>query len=245
MILVATKHEYGLAKERFKDEEVVITGVGGLNVVKTLMDYPKDMPIINFGYVGSNKLPIGTEVKVGRCGLYHPNVIYDEPRYTLDGDVPCYTSNDFVLKTRMEEPCIFDMELAHIMALGFTNVQSIKIVSDNLSLKEYERKVEEMEEEKQKDAVSYFDLIKMLYDTNRELSKERKAHDALKEELAEFKKYLANVIGGLGMEYINKEKDEETRGYLIQRANTFKEVLKKLDEIMEVKDNVESDGGLS
>lgn len=245
MIVVATKHEYGPAKERFKDEEIVITGVGGLNVVKTLMDYPKDTPIINFGYVGSNKLPIGTEVKVGRCRLYHPNVAYDEPDYKLDGSVPCYTSNDFVLETRIEEPCIFDMELAHIMALGFTNVRSIKIVSDNLSLKEYERKVKEMEEEKQKDAVSYFDLIKMLYDTNRELSKERKAHDTLKEELAEFKKYLTNVIGGLGMEYINKEEDEENRGYLIQRTNTFKEVLKKLDEIMEAKDNVESDGGLS
>lgn len=102
-----------------------------------------------------------------------------------------------------------------------------------------------MEEERQKDAVSYFDLIKMLYDTNRELSKERKAHDTLKEELAEFKKYLTNVIGGLGIEYINKEEDEETHGYLIQRANTFKEVLKKLDEVMEAKGNVESDGGLS
>lgn len=58
-----------------------------------------------------------------------------------NSDIKCYTSNDFVLNTDIKEPCVFDMELAYIMALGFKRVKSIKIVSDNLSIKEYEQNI--------------------------------------------------------------------------------------------------------
>ena len=61
--------------------------------------------------------------------------------FELNGDVPCYTSNDFVLETKIKDPVVFDMELAYILALGFEEVESIKIVSDNLSLKEYETNI--------------------------------------------------------------------------------------------------------
>lgn len=141
LIVVATDEEYKLAKKRFKHRIIIKTGVGGINVVRRLKRLPKWLKIINFGYVGSNVLPIGTEIKVGKCKLYHPNVEYKEPMYKLKGDVMCYTSNDFVLQTDIQEPCVFDMELAYILALGFKNVESIKIVSDNLSLKDYEENV--------------------------------------------------------------------------------------------------------
>lgn len=139
MIVVATKEEYKLARKRFKHELILKTGVGGINILKKLKNVPKSLKIVNFGYVGSNVIPIGTEIRVGTCKLYHPNVEYKEPIFELDGDIPCYTSNDFVLNTDIKEPCVFDMELAYICALGFKNVESIKIVSDNLSLKEYEK----------------------------------------------------------------------------------------------------------
>jgi len=141
LIVVATDEEYKLAQKRFKDQLIVKTGVGGINVLETLKNVKKSHKIVNFGYVGSNVLLIGTEVKVGKCKLYHPNVEYKEPTYKLKGDVMCYTSNDFVLQTNIQEPCVFDMELAYILALGFKNVESIKIVSDNLSLKDYEENV--------------------------------------------------------------------------------------------------------
>ena len=143
MIVVATDEEYKLAKKRFKGHLIVKTGVGGINVVKKLKRLPKWLKITNFGYVGSNVLPIGTEIKVGESRLYHPNVIYNEPEYTLDKEstIKCFTSNDFVLKTNIKKPCVFDMELAYILALGFKRVESIKIVSDNLSLKQYEEEV--------------------------------------------------------------------------------------------------------
>lgn len=143
MIVVATDEEYKLAKKRFKGKFIIKTGIGGVNVIRKLKHFPKWIKITNFGYVGSNVIPIGTEVKVGECRLYHPNAIYNEPEYTLDKEstIKCFTSNDFVLNTKITKPCVFDMELAYILALGFKNVESIKIVSDNLSLKEYEETI--------------------------------------------------------------------------------------------------------
>lgn len=141
MLVVATEEEYKIAKKRFKGHKIVKTGVGGINIIETLKNLPKSLKIINFGYVGSNNIPIGTEVNIGECQLYHPNVEYEEPTYKLKGNIKCYTSNDFVLETNIKEPCVFDMELAYILALGFKRVESIKIVSDNLSLKEYNENI--------------------------------------------------------------------------------------------------------
>jgi hypothetical protein len=141
LIVVATDEEYKLAKKRFKHHIIIKTGVGGINVVRKLKRLPKWLKITNFGYVGSNYFDIGMELHIGSCKLYHPNVEYQEPTYILDGKVKCYTSNDFVLQTNIKEPCVFDMELAYIMALGFKRVESIKIVSDNLSLKQYEEEI--------------------------------------------------------------------------------------------------------
>ena len=143
LIVVATDEEYKLAKKRFKRHRIIKTGVGGLNVIHALKHVPRWVKIINFGYVGSNNIPIGTEVIVGESRLYHPSVIYNEQQYTLDKEsiIKCFTSNDFVLQTNIKKPCVFDMELAFILALGFKHVKSIKIVSDNLSLQEYEEKI--------------------------------------------------------------------------------------------------------
>ena len=134
MIVVATPEEVCLTKDR---SNILITGVGGLNVIRALQDVPRGTPLFNIGYAGSNILKVGTEVSIGSVRLYHPNVVYKEPEFELFGNVPCYTSNDFVLKTEIEEPCVFDMELAYILAMGFRNVTARKIVSDNLNLKQY------------------------------------------------------------------------------------------------------------
>lgn len=143
IIVVATDKESELAAERFPNAQIIKTGVGALNVISTLKDIDKNEELLNFGHVGSNMLPIGTEVKIGESKLYHPHVGYDEPSYTLnDGNTTCYTSNDFVLNTDIvDRPVVFDMELAFILALGFNNVKSIKIVSDNLNLGEYEETI--------------------------------------------------------------------------------------------------------
>lgn len=52
-------------------------------------------------------------------------------------NVPCYTSLDFVTANMVDtNPCVFDMELALICAMGF-EVDSIKVVSDNLNYKQF------------------------------------------------------------------------------------------------------------
>ena len=142
MIVIATKDEIGLAKKYNKnDEEIIITGVGGLNIIEKLKDIDKSTEILNVGYAGSNIIERGKEVIIGEVSLYHPNVEYIEPTYKLGGTTRCLTSNDFVLETNIKEEVVFDMELAYILALGFKNVKSIKIVSDNLSYEEYENSI--------------------------------------------------------------------------------------------------------
>ncbi|MBQ3298572.1 MAG: hypothetical protein IJP71_05630 [Lachnospiraceae bacterium] len=148
MIVVATDEEYKLAKKRFKGHKIIKTGVGGINVIETLKHYPKWLKIINFGYAGSNNIPVGTEVSIGFCQSYHPNTEYLEPAYIIndkESQIWCYTSKDFVLHTDVKEPCVFDMELAYICALGFKNVKSIKIISDNLNMKSYENEIKRNE----------------------------------------------------------------------------------------------------
>ena len=143
MIVIATRDELCLVPDTF-NEPILITGVGASNVIKALQDIDRNTPIVNYGYCGSNVLPIGSTVVVGQSRLYHPSVEYKEPIYKLKGGTtPCYTSNDFVTHTDINQPVVFDMELAYIMALGFTNVQSIKVVSDNLSLNQYEQTIQE------------------------------------------------------------------------------------------------------
>lgn len=146
IVVVATDEEYTLAQKRFKGHRIIQTGVGGINVIETLKRVPKWRKIINFGYAGSNNIPVGTEMVVGIVELHHEKAEYKEkyfilPDYWKGNGVTCYTSTDFVTETKINKACLFDMELAYIMALGFKNVRSIKIVSDNLNQKEYEKTI--------------------------------------------------------------------------------------------------------
>jgi hypothetical protein len=129
--------------------DIIVTGVGAINVMHTLRDLPRDAKIINIGYAGSANYAIGSAVCVTEARLNHPCVNYPEPELLLKL-VPveylqnpesclqsvCYSNTDFVLQSNYTD-CVFDMELAYIAALGFENLSSLKIVSDNLSLHTY------------------------------------------------------------------------------------------------------------
>lgn len=159
LVVIAEKEELKLVEQLgYNNYPVLITGVGALNVIGALKDVPKDICIINIGYAGSKNLEPGKFYAIDRVSLYHPNVKYDEPSYSLDyifwtGEeeteedsymtpVKCLTGTDFVLKSDIED-CLFDMELAYIKALGFENVIAYKYVSDNLDLQEYREKLNE------------------------------------------------------------------------------------------------------
>jgi hypothetical protein len=129
--------------------DIIVTGVGAINVLHSLRDVPRNSQVINIGYAGSANYEIGSIVRVVEARLNHPCVTYPEPKLVLKSVAEsylknpssciksvCYSNTDFVLQSDYED-CVFDMELAYIVAMGFENLVSLKIVSDNLSLHDY------------------------------------------------------------------------------------------------------------
>ena len=127
------------------DVPVIYTGVGAINVIRSLQDIDREAELINIGYAGSANFDLGTWVEVTEVRLNHPNVTYPEPELRIERlkvkgerlkEAICYTNCDFVLASDYKD-CVFDMELAFIASLGFKNLRSLKYVSDNLSLHAY------------------------------------------------------------------------------------------------------------
>lgn len=128
-----------------RGEEIIYTGVGAINIIRSLQGLDREAELFNVGYAGSANFEIGSWVEVTEVRLNHPNVTYPEPTLEIQNSklkiqncrqAPCYTNTDFVLASDYKD-CVFDMELAFIAALGFKNLHSVKYVSDNLSLHAY------------------------------------------------------------------------------------------------------------
>ena len=148
VLLDKAREELGLD---LSDATLVYTGVGAINIIRSLQNLDREAELINIGYAGSANFDLGTWVEVTEVRLNHPNVTYPEPVLPLqtlrDTGIPgyrdtaaiqaiCYSKCDFVLASDYKD-CVFDMELAFIAALGFKNLHSLKYVSDNLSLHAY------------------------------------------------------------------------------------------------------------
>jgi hypothetical protein len=125
------------------DATLVYTGVGAINIIRSLANLDREAEVYNIGYAGSANFDLGTWVAVTEVRLNHPNVTYPEPELPLETidcpaalKAPCYTNCDFVLASDYRD-CVFDMELAFVAALGFRKLHSFKYVSDNLSLHSY------------------------------------------------------------------------------------------------------------
>ena len=147
IITVAEPHELELIKgitgDRSWSGRVIITGVGMMNTIRALKDVDRSATILNLGYAGSNKLKKGECYQVSECSTHHSMAKFNEEpitlsRYYKDCDAfPCFTAVDFVEKTEVAKPALFDMELAAIVSMGFNRVMSIKKVSDTLNYQEY------------------------------------------------------------------------------------------------------------
>lgn len=127
------------------DATLVYTGVGAINIIRSLQDLDREAEVYNIGYAGSANFNLGSWVEVTEVRLNHPNVTYPEPELKLEPiglchqqvkQAVCYSNCDFVLASDYKD-CVFDMELAFIAALGFKHLHSLKHVSDNLSLHAY------------------------------------------------------------------------------------------------------------
>lgn len=147
IITIAEPQELELIKEITGDRSwngrIIITGVGMMNTIRALKDVDRSSTILNLGYAGSNTLEKGKCYQVSASFTHHSLAQFkEEPiwldQYFKDRDAfPCYSAVDFVEKTEVKHPALFDMELAAIAAMGFNRVMSIKKVSDTLNYQEY------------------------------------------------------------------------------------------------------------
>lgn len=122
----------------------IVTGVGGTNVIRALRHLPEESDLLNVGYCGSNRFPIGAVLWIGETRLWHPNVDYGEETFRIGPEnTVCLTAGDFVTEGENLPACsCVDMELAYIAALGFKTLRAVKYVSDNLDIKKYRQAVQ-------------------------------------------------------------------------------------------------------
>lgn len=122
------------------EAKIIITGAGLCNVIQTprIIVNPGDT-LINIGYAGSNLFPIGTVKAVNRCRRLTPSSTIEERELILKTKfgaiVGCYTADDFTEQSTKDIPLV-DMELYYLASI-YPQMESIKIVSDNLNYKDY------------------------------------------------------------------------------------------------------------
>lgn len=140
-LVVATEDELALPLASCLDGfRVIVTGVGGTNVIRALKDIPRDAQIVNIGWAGSTYYPVGSVLRIGGTRLWHPTVDFKEETFVLGNDETlCLTAGDFIEGANLPDHSVVDMELAYIAAFGFSRLSSIKYISDNLNLKEYQQ----------------------------------------------------------------------------------------------------------
>ena len=120
--------------------KIVITGPGLVNVIQTprVKVRPTDK-LINVGYAGSNKYNVGDIISVDSCERLFPSYTVDEPTIKLvpcDYSDMCYTADNFLSENINREIPLIDMELYYLASI-YPQMESLKIVSDNLNYKEY------------------------------------------------------------------------------------------------------------
>ena len=145
-LIVATEAELQLplavAAVQGGYRQPIVTGVGATNVIMALRKLPRHADVLNVGFCGSNRFPVGEEVWIGNTRLWHPNVYFKETTFHLmdEAEALCLTAGDFVLDgADLPAKSVVDMELAYIAAFGFQSLKAVKYVSDNLNLNQYEQ----------------------------------------------------------------------------------------------------------
>lgn len=141
---------------------LIVTGIGkqktAIGLTKYLCENDKPDLIINIGYAGSTSAKIGSWVSINKSY----NLEWDitgEQKYSMDDlggqdlvtieeleQLPCYSAECFVNNTDIKENVIFDMELHSVSLLAdLYNIPlvSLKKVSDNLSMDDYYKTVED------------------------------------------------------------------------------------------------------
>ena len=143
---------------------ILITGIGkqktAIGLTKYLCENDKPDLIINLGYAGSVNCKIGSYVSINKSYNLEWD-IQGEQKYSMDDlggqdlitieeleKLPCYSAESFVNSTDIKENVVFDMELHSVSLLAdLYNIPliSIKKISDNLSIKDYYKTIDNNE----------------------------------------------------------------------------------------------------
>jgi hypothetical protein len=105
-----------------------LIGIGGTNLPQTS---PDDI-LVNVGYCGGYRVPVGSVVEPCMAGSYRTGETVPLTRHLSLISYPCFTADTFVTKPLDGSPAIYDMELWKITQLPHRKLYCIKIVSDNL-----------------------------------------------------------------------------------------------------------------
>lgn len=154
---------------------LLVTGIGkqktAIGLVRYLETYKKPDTIINIGYVGSTNSQIGKWINVDKSY----NLEWDIPgeeRYNMDignqdlikingvENLPCYSAESFVTSTNIKENVVFDMELHSVCLVADIYkipVLSLKKVSDNLSLDDYYKNIDDTSLIELESAINYIE----------------------------------------------------------------------------------------
>ena len=143
---------------------ILITGIGkqktAIGLTKYLCQNDKPDLIINLGYAGSVNCKIGSFVSINKSYNLEWD-IQGEQKYSMDDlggqdlitieeleKLPCYSAESFVNSTDIKKNVVFDMELHSVSLLAdLYNIPliSIKKISDNLSIKDYYKTIDNNE----------------------------------------------------------------------------------------------------
>lgn len=145
ILLVASEEEKKSLIPSEYYNNVFITGIGLINVIKTLknLNIDENNVIINIGYAGSsNDINIGSICSITESLCYR-NIYNKKDNIKMNYiknkkiiNLPCSTSIDFVINAK-EKNMVYDMELRGILEF-FPNTYSIKIISDNGNMNDYD-----------------------------------------------------------------------------------------------------------
>lgn len=151
-------------KEEDINLNLIVTGIGkqktAIGLTKYLCENDKPDLMINIGYAGSVNCKIGSFVSINKSY----NLEWDIPgeqKYSMDDiggqelvniddleNLPCYSAECFVNNTDIKENVIFDMELHSVSLLAdLYNIPlaSLKKISDNLSMDDYYKTIDNSE----------------------------------------------------------------------------------------------------
>ena len=138
-LVIAMEREADILVPRIQStliDQVSIIGIGGADFLPETTD--EDI-IVNVGYAGGYRVPIGRVVEPTFALKYdtHEGEIVDHLFSECDR-FRCYTAEEFVTRPCTTLPSIYDMELAKLAKLPHKKLFALKIVSDRLNEKECE-----------------------------------------------------------------------------------------------------------